>query len=296
VKKGVSLSKSDLQTYNKLREQVDKETFSEKTQLKTLKRQLITSQESMKRLLTEQSNKNIRKNELEADQEHLYSKKQKLEMNLNEQMQSLARSKEEMGKLESTRRRLNQLEIETNEKLDEIVNKLLEAKVDLQASHKTRKFKETIDNLKRLYPGVYGKLVDLCKPTQKKFSLAVSVLMGKNMDSVVVDSEKTAIECINYMKDQRCGQATFVPLDTISVKPVNEKYRGYVKGARLCIDVLQFESLYEKAVKYAVGNALISDDSDIAKYICYEKNQEVKIVTVDGTVFHKTGMITGTFN
>jgi structural maintenance of chromosome 1 len=63
-----------------------------------------------------------------------------------------------------------------------------------------------------------------------RYDLAVSIVMGKNMDSIVVDSEKTAIDCINYMRDQRAGQATFLPLDTISVKPIQEKYRSFVKG------------------------------------------------------------------
>jgi chromosome segregation ATPase len=61
-----------------------------------------------------------------------------------------------------------------------------------------------------------------------------------------------------------------------SVKPINEKYRGFCKGARPCFDVLQFDTAYEKAVKYAVGNALIADDSSVASHICYEKNQQLK--------------------
>lgn len=106
--------------------------------------------------------------------------------------------------------------------------------------------------------------------------MAVSVIMGKNMDSIVVDSEKTAIECIKYMRDQRAGQATFLPLDTIHVKPTMEKYRSFVKGARLAIDVIQFDSNVERAIKYVVGSALISDSVDIARHVVYDKHQEVK--------------------
>ncbi len=113
------------------------------------------------------------------------------------------------------------------------------------------------------------------------------------MDAIVVDDEKTAIECINYMRDQRAGQATFLPLDKIQVKPINEKYRSFAKGARLALDVVQFENECEKAVRYVMGNALISDSVEIARYVCYERNQEVKVVALDGTIFHKTGNITG---
>lgn len=47
-----------------------------------------------------------------------------------------------------------------------------------------------------LVTGVRGRVVDLCKPTQRKYELAVAVVLGRNMDAVVVDEEKTAIDCI----------------------------------------------------------------------------------------------------
>lgn len=44
--------------------------------------------------------------------------------------------------------------------------------------------------------GVKGRVVDLCKPTQKKYEIAIMTILGRNIDSVVVDNEKTAISCI----------------------------------------------------------------------------------------------------
>lgn len=41
-----------------------------------------------------------------------------------------------------------------------------------------------------------GRLVDLCKPTQRKYESAISVILGRNIDAVVVDEERTAIDCI----------------------------------------------------------------------------------------------------
>lgn len=52
-------------------------------------------------------------------------------------------------------------------------------------------------NLGFLSPeGVRGRVVDLCKPSQRKYEAAVSVVLGRNIDAVVVDEEKTAIDCI----------------------------------------------------------------------------------------------------
>ncbi|RUS31129.1 LOW QUALITY PROTEIN: hypothetical protein BC938DRAFT_478410 [Jimgerdemannia flammicorona] len=153
--------------------------------------------------------------------------------------------------------------------------------------------KENLDSLKRIFPGVHGRIIDLCTPTQRKYDSAIAIILGRNMDAVVVDKEQTAKECIQYMREQRAGHATFIPLDKILVKPTNTKYRGFIKGARLAIDVIQFEDFLERALQYACGNALVCDSLQIAKHICYEKNQEVKAVTLDGTVIHKNGLITG---
>ena len=42
--------------------------------------------------------------------------------------------------------------------------------------------------------GVHGRVCDICKPSQRKYQVAVTIAMGKNMDAVVVDTEKTAME------------------------------------------------------------------------------------------------------
>lgn len=105
------------------------------------------------------------------------------------------------------------LEREANEKLDDIYQRLLQASVDRQESEKEARLKETLTNLTRIFSGtnlffrstflrltyitgVRGRVVDLCKPTQRKYELAVAVILGRNMDAVVVDEEKTAIDCI----------------------------------------------------------------------------------------------------
>ena len=48
----------------------------------------------------------------------------------------------------------------------------------------------------RLFPGVHGRLTDLCQLTQRKYSLAVTVAFGKLFDAVAVDTEATAKSCI----------------------------------------------------------------------------------------------------
>jgi structural maintenance of chromosome 1 len=82
------------------------------------------------------------------------------------------------------------------------------------------------------------------------------------------------------MRNQRAGQATFIPLDTIQVKPINDKFRNIAKGARLAVDVIQYDSAVERAMHHACGNALVCDTMGVARLVCYDKGQEVKGICI----------------
>lgn len=88
------------------------------------------------------------------------------------------------------------LEAEIDEKLQKVFRELLQAGVDKVETEREAKLKETLANLQRIFPGVRGRVVDLCKPIQRKYESAVSVILGRNIDAIVVDEEKTAIDCI----------------------------------------------------------------------------------------------------
>jgi chromosome segregation ATPase len=84
-------------------------------------------------------------------------------------------------------------------KVDEIEVQLRELKADKRESERDAKLSETVESLKRLFPGVHGRMTDLCRPIQKKYNLAITVAMGKFMDAVVVDDENTGKECIKVV-------------------------------------------------------------------------------------------------
>ncbi|EMP26951.1 Structural maintenance of chromosomes protein 1A [Chelonia mydas] len=139
----------------------------------------------------------------------------------------------------------------------------------------------------------YGRLIDLCQPTQKKYQIAVTKVLGKNMDAIIVDSEKTGRDCIQYIKEQRGEPETFLPLDYLEVKPTDEKLRE-LKGAKLVIDVIRYEPPHiKKALQYACGNALVCDNVEDARRIAFGGHQRHKTVALDGTLFQKSGVISG---
>ena len=54
--------------------------------------------------------------------------------------------------------------------------------------------------------------------TQRKYNLTMAVVMGKDMDSVICDTEATAKECIHWLRQNQVAPMTFFPLDTVRAK------------------------------------------------------------------------------
>ncbi len=65
------------------------------------------------------------------------------------------------------------------------------AKADEKTHKREEQFKERLEFLCRTFPGVRGRVMDLCKVRQRQYELAITVLMENNMDAVVVDREET---------------------------------------------------------------------------------------------------------
>jgi structural maintenance of chromosome 1 len=185
--------------------------------------------------------------------------------------------------------------------LEKISKTLRDARDDHRKSRDEERMIQAVSSLKRHFPGVQGRLVDLCRPTQRRFNLAVTVAGGKDMDAVVVNAKQTGFECIQYLRDQRVGTATFLPLDSLQVPSPEglDKIRTILQEDgryRLAVDVIACEESVKSAVLYAVGNTVICDDLDCARELCFGNrlgDTRVKAVTVGGAVISKAGTMTG---
>ncbi|KAI8346478.1 putative SMC1-chromosome segregation protein [Mortierella sp. GBAus27b] len=291
--RGVTLSPEDLELYSSKKKEAAARTVLQTQQLAQLKRSLKTMREVDSRLKESVTELEVKKGRLVDQETTLVDRQRKVESHIAKVLQDEARIKQELTTLTNERQQIEKTELELNERLTTTLNQLMEAKLDQRESEKEQKLKETVASLKRIFPGVHGRVTELCKPTQRKYDTAISVILGRHLDAIVVDREKTAIDCIQFLREQRSGHATFLPLDTLVVKPVNDRLRTLSKGARLAIDVVQYDEVLERAIQYVCGNALVCDTMDVAKHVCYELGQQVKAVALDGTVFHKSGLITG---
>lgn len=66
--------------------------------------------------------------------------------------------------------------------------------------------------------GVFGRVTELARVSQPKYNLAMSVVMGRDLDGVIVDTKETAQECIQWLRSNQVPPMTFFPLDTVRPK------------------------------------------------------------------------------
>uniref|UniRef100_A0A8C8MM68 Structural maintenance of chromosomes protein n=1 Tax=Oncorhynchus tshawytscha TaxID=74940 RepID=A0A8C8MM68_ONCTS len=290
----LTLEENQVKAYHRLKEEASKRAATLAQELEKFNRDQKADQdrldlEERKKVETEAKIKQkIR--EIEENQKRI----EKLEDYITTSKQSLdeqKRMEEELTEeVEGAKKRIDEINLELNQ----VMEQLGDARIDRQENSRQARKAEIMESIKRLYPGsVYGRLIDLCQPTQKKFQIAVTKVLGKNMDAIIVDSEKTGRDCIQYIKEQRGEPETFLPLDYLEVKPTDEKLRE-LRGAKLVIDVIRYEPPHiKKALQYACGNALVCENVEDARRIAFGGPYRHKTVALDGTLFQKSGVISG---
>lgn len=289
----IKLNETDLQNYHDLKLKSQSTVVQERSQMEQLQRKIREKQTSLDVHQDRIQDMESKLERLEQLLASLSETQAELATREPESAEKLGRAKSILSTLQSKKESISSREKQLNEALVGCYNRLLRMGQDQRVHEREARLRESLRSLRTIFPGVHGRLLDLCKPTQRKYELAIATALGRNAEAVVVNHEKTAVECIEYLRNQRAGQATFIPLDTIQTKPINDRLRSLSPQARLAIDVIQYAPVIERAVSYACGNAMVCDTLDVARNICYERAQRVKAVTLDGTIIHKTGMITG---
>ncbi|KAJ4145656.1 hypothetical protein LMH87_004497 [Akanthomyces muscarius] len=291
-KQGGAISDADRKEYNTLRSEVIARFGSDHTRLENLERQRKADEVTVNNLKGKVDSITAAISKTESELSSVGERKDAVEAVAKDLSSEIAAKKKEFNQLQSERVRTNQKRTELEEKLEDVAKKLREADDGRRQNDREARLKDMVASLRRIFPGVRGRIGDLCTPKQKKYDEAIIVALGRDFDSVVVDTEKTGVDCVQYLKEQRFAPMTFIPLDNIKVNAVNTSVKG-ITGARLTIDTINFDSSVERALSYACGSSVVCETLDVAKHICYEKRIPVKAVTLEGYVIHKAGLMTG---
>lgn len=148
---------------------------------------------------------------------------------------------------------------------------------------------------KTMFKGnIYGSVGELVS-AEAKYSEAITKALGGAIESVVVDNEQTAAECIRALKQNKWGRVTFLPLNIVRGSKLTDKQvfvnlEGYVATAD---ELVKYDGRFKDAVESLLARTVVADTLDHASKIAAKTNHRAKIVTLDGEVLLPGGAITG---
>jgi len=142
--------------------------------------------------------------------------------------------------------------------------------------------------------GIRGVVADLIK-VPAKYETAIETALGGNIQNIVTDNESTAKYMIEYLKRNRFGRATFLPLTNMRNKGglaraevLNEK------GAMgLANTLVEMDTQYEALAVQLLGKTLVVDNIDNATAIASKYHHTIRMVTLEGELLNPGGSMTG---
>ena len=142
--------------------------------------------------------------------------------------------------------------------------------------------------------GIIGVVADIIK-VDKKYETAIETALGGNIQNVVTDDEETAKKMIGFLKKNKLGRATFLPLTSIknpqefkNPDALNEK--GVIGMAD---ELVQIDKKYKDVAKAMLGRIVVVDNVDNAVKIARKFDYGIRMVTIEGELLVPGGAISG---
>lgn len=254
-------------------------------------------------------------NKINEEKQALIRNKDQLTFKLNSiegRIEDLKGSTKELERLKENKKNLK----EVSDKLVKYLNEdslyksqLTKAKNELNqnteelAKHKTRQItiqERTLSDLavrkilelKNEFKGIQGTIASLGE-VESKYSLALEVVAGARSQSIVVDTDSTAQKCIEHLKKNKFGIATFLPLNKIKPKIIEPQVKEIAsqKGVHgFAKDLVKFDSKYKDIFSYVLGSTIIVDNIETARRIGIGR---ARMVTLDGDLLEPSGAMIG---
>ncbi len=141
--------------------------------------------------------------------------------------------------------------------------------------------------------GVFGTVAQLIQ-VDSRYGIAIETALGASVQHLIVADENAAKSGIRYLRDNRAGRATFLPLTSIRGKCLNEQglaqQRGFVAVAS---DLVDCAPEYRSIAESLLGRIVIAENIDDATEIAKRYSYRFRIVTMDGQVINAGGSFTG---
>ena len=143
-------------------------------------------------------------------------------------------------------------------------------------------------------PGLLGVVSDLIQ-VEKKYETAIETALGGNIQNIVTEDENTAKKMIGFLKQNRLGRATFLPLTSVSAKgnPKNETLLDEEGVLGIANRLIKCDKKYDEVAAYLLGRVLVVDTIDHAIALAKKNHYSLHIVTLEGEYLSPGGSMTG---
>ncbi|MCI8292630.1 MAG: chromosome segregation protein SMC, partial [Hespellia sp.] len=142
--------------------------------------------------------------------------------------------------------------------------------------------------------GLLGVVADIIK-VEKEYEIAVETALGGSIQNIVTDTEDTAKRMITFLKSNKFGRATFLPLTAIRKGSGFQKTEALTEvGVIGTADTLvQTEARFQGLAESLLGRTLVVDHIDHGIAIARKYRQTIRIVTLEGELINPGGSMTG---
>ena len=256
-----------------------------------LEQVLVRRSEVAQKLLKSKSDESVQEEQRKEEEKHLRELKNRL-VDLELQRGTC---EEAIGQTEQEVRRLNRQLNETQQeyraaytRMDSLKN--LAERYDGYGGS-IRKVMEVRDRVK----GIHGVVADIIS-TKKEYETAIETALGGSIQNIVTDSETTAKQLIEYLKKNKFGRATFLPLTSVGQKNNSFNQEKALKEPGvigLASTLVQAEKQYEGLIRYLLGKVVVVDQIDHAIALARKFQYTLRIVTLDGELLSAGGSMTG---
>lgn len=241
--------------------------------------------------------------ELKADLKDLEEKYNK---NKKEEDDLLDKKNKKQAELDKASKELSFVENEISN-ISRNINKLSESIRNYEYEHKIRTaklealirmdenkeglFKGVKEVLNSNIQGINGALISLIN-FDNIYTKAIENSASANLQDVIVENAEVAKQAVEYLKNNKLGRASFLPLDII--KTNKKTWQGKIEGVHgVLAELVSYDKKYQKAIDFAFGNILVVDKIERAIQINKENLFSGNIVSIDGELVSQRGRISG---
>lgn len=142
------------------------------------------------------------------------------------------------------------------------------------------------------FRGVIGEIISV----NADYSVAIEIALGSSVQNIITEKEEDAKLLIEFLKKNKLGRATFLPISSIKGRSFNqfEKKKLEMPGVLgIAADMVKYEEEYKNIIYHLLGRIVIVDDMNTAIKLAKASNYEFRIVTLEGELISPGGAITG---